>query len=397
MCLAPILIKNPDFNTPIRDPTYYKLHNTTAPFIPVPCGRCSTCIHLRQMYFVQRVQMEALDNDLFFGTLTYNQESLPVSQYGDVRFAHVDFSDWQKMIKMIRKYHPEYKFKYMLVNEYGGRKKRPHMHFILSLPRTGDSLAEKCSTAYKLFNIFLKYWRRNKGSTRFPIWTNLCTYVRRGGKYNYDLHWLDPNSSKDGLDGVAFYVSKYVIKYDEWIDKFKSFLFFNLSEKDYKEAWKKFRPRCITSKGFGSPDSPSVIAHIRKGIDFALSYDGAYFPYFVSRINGSTYPLSPYYSKRFLTTDDKLVFASRCPDEMITEEDIYRFDQNSVKLDDMKSFLASQSSAFDFDDIDDINSLNLPSYEFNRNSQQSEDFATSWQDSFLDCDCDCDNRDAVLF
>lgn len=125
MCQAPILIKNPDYHSPVTDPNYHKLHNTTDKMIAVPCGRCPTCLRLKQQYLVQRVQMEAINNDLYFGTLTYNDESLPIAKYGDIEFAYADISDWQNMIKMIRKDYPKLKFKYMLVSEYGGKKHRP--------------------------------------------------------------------------------------------------------------------------------------------------------------------------------------------------------------------------------------------------------------------------------
>lgn len=125
MCKSPLLVDNPNYHSPIKDPNYHILHNTKDSKLAVPCGHCATCIHLKQMYFVQRVQMEALSNDLFYGTLTYNKESLPIAEYGDIKFAFPDFSDWQKMIKMIRKDYPKLKFKYMLVSEYGGRKHRP--------------------------------------------------------------------------------------------------------------------------------------------------------------------------------------------------------------------------------------------------------------------------------
>lgn len=264
----------------------------------------------------------------------------------------------------------------------------------MSLPHTSNLLAEKWSTAQFLFDLFLKYWRRNtnitvfltksgklKHNTRNPVWQPLCTYVRRGNKYNYDLHWLDPNSSPDGTDGVSFYVTKYLLKYDEWIDKFKSKLYFNLSHEDYKSAWGKFRPRCLMSKGFGSPRDPLVAAHICKGINFALADTKAFFPYYISRINGSTYPLSPFYSKKFLTPDAQLVFCSRRPDDILTIYDIDDFDKRQIHLDAMRSYLLSQSSAFDYDDIDDINTDNLLPYECSRNSQSDSDFADCWQDT----------------
>lgn len=380
MCLAPVMIKNYHYNSPVRDPTFVALHNTTSPYIPVPCGRCASCIHLKQMYLVQRVQMESINNDLFYGTLTYNQESLPTVKYGDLTFSYPSFEDWQKMIKMIRKDYPDFKFRYMCVSEYGGKRHRPHYHFILSIPRTSDLLAEKYSKATDLFSIWLKYWRRNYGSRRNPDWRPLCTYRRIGDRYNYDLHYLDPYSSKDGLDGVSFYVTKYLLKYDDFVDKFKSKLFFTLSDQDYKDAWSKFRPRCLLSKGFGSPDDPDVAAHIVNGINFALSDRQAYFPYYISRHNGATYPLAPYYQKKLLSVDSQLVFISRRPEINLTELDIDNFDRKQLQLDMIRAYLSSQLTYFDFEDIDEINQNLTEDAEFFRPSFQDKDFASDWED-----------------
>ena len=109
-----------------------------------------------------------------------------------------------------------------------------------------------------MHDLFLKYWRRNYGSTRSPVWKDLCTYYCSSSGRNYDLHYLNPNSSSDGLDDVAFYVSKYCLKFDKWVDKFKSKVFFNTSESDYKEFCSLFLPKRLISKGFGSPYDPKV-------------------------------------------------------------------------------------------------------------------------------------------
>lgn len=396
MCLTPIMIDNPYYNSPIRAPDFHLLHDTVHAKLPVPCGRCSVCIHLKQQYLVQRVQMESLSHDLFYGTLTYNQESLPIAEIDDFRFAYADYSDWQKMIKMIRKDYPEFKFRYMLVSEYGAKKHRPHYHFILSFPRTSEHLSDKVSLAYRLFHIFLSYWRRNYGSTRSPIWKPLCTYVNRGVKYNYDLHYLDPNSSVDGLDGVSFYVSKYILKYDKFVEKFKSKLYFNLDPFDFKTAWDLFRPRILLSKGFGSPDDPKVISHITHGINFALSLPDAFYPYYISLVNGSTFPLSPYYSKRFLNEDSAITFRSRLPDQIISESDIVNFDRKQEQLAKVRYFLYNRTSDGDFDDIDDINSKIQIDGNYSTANLEDQVFAVSWKDFDFDRDHDPTDCDDLL-
>lgn len=396
MCDHPYLIDNINYNHKFKDSRLNVIKNTTQIRIPVPCGHCSTCVMLKQQYLVQRVQMESISNDLFYGTLTYNSDSLPVVDYGDIKFAYPDFTDWQKMIKMIRKDYPDLKFRYMLVSEYGGKKHRPHFHFILSIPRTSDLLAEKWSKANELFHIFLRYWRRNYGSTRNPIWKPLCTYVRRGNKYNYDLHWLDPDSSADGLDGVSFYVTKYLLKFDDWVLKFKSKLYYTfMSDKTgkYKDAWSKFRPRILLSKGFGDPTNPLVESHILKGINFALADVNAFFPYYISRQNGSTFPLAPYYRRRFLTIDSEYEFAMRRPetDDFTLEyedklDDIAKRDFN---LGLIKSYLNGQCLLSDFTDMNDINDIIIDYYgEDSRITSRGEEFAPNWENPFSDSDSD---------
>lgn len=248
----------------------------------------------------------------------------------------------------------------------------------MSLPRTG-SLAEKVSKAYELFNIFLRYWRRNYGSTRKPIWKPLLTYVRRGDKYNYDLHYLDPNSSKDGLDGVSFYVSKYILKYDDWVERFRSKLFFSLSDEDFKDAWKKLRPRILMSKGFGSPSDPDVRNHLLNGIQFSLD-SGSFFPFYISRINGSTYPLSPYYAKKLLDIKSRVIFKLRCPSLDMTEDDVIDFDRAQLRLANMRTFLNSQVNYFDLEDINNINSIYFDYGKIPTDALSDSCFADSWKD-----------------
>lgn len=324
MCLKPVLIPNVNYG---NTSSLARIKDTTSKYIPVPCGRCSVCLQLKQQYMLQRVQMEALDHDFYYGTLTYNNESLPFVERGEFVLNYPDISDWQKMIKRIRRYEKLPDFKYLLVSEYGGRRHRPHFHFILSFPKNDrDTLADRWSFGLKLHDIFLSYWKRNialpiwsEKRQKFipnswrPVWQPLCTYKRTFQSYNFDLHYCDPWSSKNGINDVAFYVSKYVLKYDKWVDKLKSKLFFNLSESDFNDVWSLIRPRRLMSKGFGSPDSSIVAEHISKGIDLAIADQSAKYPYFISPVDGSTYPLAPYFAARFMRIPDLELFHLRNP------------------------------------------------------------------------------------
>ena len=373
------MIKNVNYGSTSR---LHQYKDTTAQYIPVPCGRCASCLALKQQYLVQRVQMEALSHDLYMGTLTYNNESLPIYEINEFRFAYPSIADWQKMIKMIRKHEDLPPFKYMLVSEYGGKRHRPHFHFILSFPSIdGNNLAERWSFASKLHDVFLKYWRRNYGSTRSPVWKPLTTYVCTRRKRNFDLHYLDPWSSDNGLDDVAFYCSKYCLKYDTWVDRFKSKLFFNLQEDDYKEALKVFLPKRLLSKGFGSINDHKVLAHLNKGIDLALSDSQAMYPYFISPVDGSTFPLSPYYASKLLTFKDLDVFNSRKPlltdgDTMVdTSKDDFLLQDvvnKELRMSNIKDWLNSQHTRED-DDADYTNDFDIVQLNHEKISSLSAD------------------------
>lgn len=344
MCLKPIMIKNVNYGNTSR---LAHIKDTTSQYIPIPCGRCSVCLQLKQQYITQRVQMESLSHDLYFGTLTYNNEALKhVISGHEFNLAYADITDWQNMIKQIRLKEDLPHFKYIVVTEYGGRRHRPHFHFLLSFPKDDrQTLADRWSFEIRLHEIFLKYWRRNRGSDRYPLYQPLCTYVKRRNSYNYDLHYLDPWASSKGVDDVAFYVTKYCLKYDKWLDRLKSKLYFNLDEDEYKRVWEKLRPRRLMSKGFGSVsdvyvngqqvsfEDPKVIAHLNKGIDVSLKDPTALFPYFISPVNGNTFPLAPYFSKKLLTLDDLYIFNSRKP--VLTDDDMMVDTSKDITLQDV--------------------------------------------------------------
>lgn len=125
MCLSPNKIPNPYRGYRGR---LAFMHDTESQFIYVPCGVCRECIALKQMYLVQRVQMEAFDCFLFFSTLTYNDEFLPhFTCANGVRIPFADVVHLQTMFKRLRK-HDSFgrPFRYLAVSERGSGKGRPH-------------------------------------------------------------------------------------------------------------------------------------------------------------------------------------------------------------------------------------------------------------------------------
>ena len=126
MCTKPRLIPNPNYGCGKKG--YGFLKDCVSKFITIPCGTCDECIKNKQMQFIQRIQMEELDNHLFYCTLTYNPDMMPIvstSTGRDIRFA--DVSDVQDMMKRLRLSNAFGRpFRYFAVSELGSKRGRPH-------------------------------------------------------------------------------------------------------------------------------------------------------------------------------------------------------------------------------------------------------------------------------
>lgn len=90
--------------------------------IPLPCGKCSSCIEAKSKSWALRCVLEAsLYYENCFITLTYNDKSCPKG---------LCKTDVQKFFKRLRKLHPG--VRYYGVGEYGPNgTHRPHYHFIV--------------------------------------------------------------------------------------------------------------------------------------------------------------------------------------------------------------------------------------------------------------------------
>ena len=313
MCISPIRIRNPNYG---HQPTgLYRMKDCVSQFINVPCGHCSECVAVRQMSIVQRVQMEELENHIFFCTLTYNDKALPVvttSTGYDIRYA--DVSDVQKMIKRIRRHNLFGRdFRYFGVSELGKVRSRPHFHLLFFLPKLdSDDFNECLNLESCLFDVVRSEWRRNLGSTRKPIWLPCFDFVRRYShgrlKSTFDLHYVNPRSNSGDTSDVAFYVTKYMMKHSDRAERLQQALKLNLSEEEYDSIWKLVKPRWFASLKFGYNNSEKVRSYIRSCIDSSLQVDDS--PKFYNPIDGSSFPLSRYYLNHgdFYHVEDALRF-----------------------------------------------------------------------------------------
>lgn len=354
MCDRPYLIPNPYRGLETKGLNY--LHDTISAFIRVPCGFCDSCIALKQAYFVQRCQMESLDNDLFFCTLTYQNSMIPTVDVNEFHLKYPDWSDVTNFLKRVRK-RKIFKdgFRYFAVSEYGGNNHRPHYHIIFSVPKVPQSTyADIISRERQYYKAIFKEWSRNVGSKRKPIYKPLCKLILTSSGRTYDFHYVDPVASKEGEADVAYYVSKYVLKSDPYIDKLKSALKLNLGPEEFDYYWSLLKPKCCISKHWGNPHSQKVQSHIRKGIDTALYDNSLYYPIFINPVTGKEFPLSPYYRKRFLTVDDAHTFYFRKPlDADFMDEynltDVQRSDEHFAFVRDKVSVYTDSYNYLDID------------------------------------------------
>lgn len=305
MCVSPITIDNPYFGRGRRFAGSY-LHNCTLSRITVPCGQCPQCIAMRQSFYLQRVQMESLRSHLFFFTLTYNDESLPWLDVGEYQLPYPDITDIQKVFHRLRK--QGYKFRVSYVTEYGKRRHRPHFHGILAVDKSiGDF-----RTIEKIYKqLFWNEWKRNYAPSvwspkkqkyiinrRASVWRPLFTpKYEKGRCTTFDLHYIEPVMDHD--NDVAFYVSKYITKYDSWIKGLLSKIKLdeNLDPDESVYLIDKLKPRCVTSKDFGDWKFPPIQAYINK---CSLRESLYTYPQYYDIYTGKQMPMAPYYGKHLV-------------------------------------------------------------------------------------------------
>lgn len=122
MCISPIKIPNPNRG---KDPTKFPwmLKDCTSQYLTIPCGHCAECVTLDQMYYIQRVQMEALNNWIYMATVTYKNETIPriVTSQG-YEYRYTDYKDIYDMIRRLKKNNTfGVPFRYVYVTERGGK------------------------------------------------------------------------------------------------------------------------------------------------------------------------------------------------------------------------------------------------------------------------------------
>lgn len=327
VCLSPIRIKNP--NKGLRfirgDPRYLK--DRQSGYLNFPCGHCSECIAKRQMDLVQRIMMESMKNEMFFVTMTYNDETLPYLSVNDYTIRYADYQDVIHMFKRIKKRKLLPPFRYFGVSELGSRKGRPHFHLLLIFPKIQfQDYNDKIHFSLHLKDVLLANWCRNVGSTRAPSYIPLCTYaekfINNKWRRNFDVSYCCPNASANGIADVAFYCLKYMLKPSDRESRLQQALKLNLDPDEYNDVWSIVRCRSFYSTGLGLaplsegklkqqdiiPD-PDIVKYLKDGVQLSIK-SGMPYPCFYNPLNGTTFPLARYYCSKpyILSLSDQYEF-----------------------------------------------------------------------------------------
>lgn len=352
MCISPILIKNPYWNHSIKKNPLNKLHDTTSTYIQVPCGHCPDCVHLRQAYLIQRAQLMAMTHHLFMCTLTYDNKYIPRYDIGDFHYKYVDRKDLQNFFKRIRNHSifGDRRFSYICVSEYGGRTHRPHVHILFFLQKLeGDNEFTGLNLEAQLYDKIHKTWCRNYGTRKHPKEVPLSRLVVDvHGRSTYDFHYCDIRVN--GYDDVVFYVTKYVLKVDPYVNALHSALKLNYEPEEYRKHWNVLKPKFYFSKNFGSTkdiyDSEGNLildnSLQRDYVDKCISMSDDCLNFF-SPDSGFSSPLSPYLRTQRLSIDD----AFRFKRSFILTDDGQRIDisdgYREVKYIDEQTYQSTQT------------------------------------------------------
>lgn len=377
MCLSPIKVVNkwycPSSDIKKRDLfekryPYWFLHDTSNFYINVPCGLCAQCLQARQNEFVQRCYFLSKYSWTLFGTLTYNNESLPrlyVNGY-DLKFAAI--SDFQNFIKRLRKHKILPSFRYLCVSEYGDDKvingvirtsrHRPHFHFMIFVPFQSKEDFNNEFKGFEFAKNVLDFivspagWSRNYSTSSQPLYIPCSSFIMRQNSSTYDCHLVTGENRED----VAYYVTKYVLKFSDYVNRLQSALKLNLPIDEYYRVWKIVRPRVLCSKGLGIKqvqDTDWPFAFVDECIDEDISSQIDLYSLTEEspsvNIAGNVVPLCKYFCDRLLTLNQAVSFHNNNYGNPFTDESFVE-DYDSIKAFD-NDYYKKQDTAIKFEKL----------------------------------------------
>lgn len=171
-------------NVRLKTPIWSEYENKYIEKVLVPCGKCPACIERKIMEWSFRLDEERKTAEVtYFVTLTYDNEHVPLSEYGRMTLNKEHLKGYFKLLKQSKKRAGEnyaqieqhyygsnlqnQKIKYYAVGEYGSKKKRPHYHAIIFNANRND---------------IERLWKHGSVDIQPPRGTEAMSYV---AKYMY--------------------------------------------------------------------------------------------------------------------------------------------------------------------------------------------------------------------
>lgn len=275
-------------------PTHMSMRSSLATrvvrdWIEIPCGKCTGCRldYSRQWAYRCMLELEYHDESHFV-TLTYNDNHVPYSAYGDPESGEaidaltLQKRDLQLFMKRLRKSFSDDRIRFYACGEYGSTTFRPHYHGILFGLHLDDLVPCGCSpagfpyyTSEKLQRVWSIYHPATKSRSAWydpigfvsvgDVTVESCAYVARyimkkqkgDDAVFYDFHNIEPEftlmSRKPGIGR-------------QWYDDHPDLYDFEYINLKTDKGGLKFRPPRYYDKLFDvdDPERMKQIKEIRK-------------------------------------------------------------------------------------------------------------------------------------
>lgn len=274
MCKHLIEIPNPYYNKQVYGQQFGNLITVNRnlvdvnQYIKVPCSVCAECRQQKINEYIQRAIVESLTSHLFFITLTYSDDHIPVISIRDQQYKYANYEHIKLMFKRFRDagYLAGRQYRYLCVNEYGERKHRPHFHLLLFVSKHPDDTPDTPYLLESEIKNIGDYFAVNIGTRKHPKYEKLFKYqsVIKNGKQktNYYVKYVSNENLFTVVDNN--YVAKehnikairYLVGYLNKPSRYEQHLISLIeSYKDDPILYKKYKQllksQVRTSKGFG--------------------------------------------------------------------------------------------------------------------------------------------------
>lgn len=122
-------------------PGHFVTSNVIKEYIMIACGQCMECRLAYSRMWANRMMLEAQNHESnYFLTLTYDDEHVPISYYGDpdtgealpsLTLVKRDLQLFVKRLRRLLDYRNRPEIRFYACGEYGSKTHRPHYHIIV--------------------------------------------------------------------------------------------------------------------------------------------------------------------------------------------------------------------------------------------------------------------------